>query len=89
MKSQTNEAEGMQTVDWLMGLEDKMYARYGVDSRPAGKTWAFMVLDLAALILDDMEPGEITKEVLDELTENNYHTARRAAVIALRLNKYM
>ena len=49
----------------------------------------YMVLDTARRILDEGGLLEaITPEALDDLTADNYHTARHAAEILLKLKKY-
>ena len=75
-----------ETADRIMTLENDIYDRYRVQSRPADIRYAYMVLDLARLILDEIEdPGEITSTVLDILEDNNFHMGRRAASIAADL----
>lgn len=77
------------TVGTLKRLEDETYTAYGVNSKPAGLAWVNMVLDIAWKIITI--PGlldAITKADLDQLTEENYHTARHAAEVVQRLQKY-
>lgn len=77
-------------VGTLGRLEDKAYNQFGTDHRPPGKQWGYMVLDLARRILDeDNLINTISDADLDQLTEGNFHTARLAAEIALRINKYI
>lgn len=78
------------TVGTLQDLENDIYEAYGVNHKPRGLTWVNMVLDLAKRITN--EPGlldAITEANLDQLTEENYHTARHAAEVALYLKKYI
>lgn len=70
-------------------LENDVFKKYGTDHKPRGKIWLSMTLDLAKLIITDVDLDAITDAVLDELTADNYHTARHAAEIVLRLNKYV
>lgn len=78
----------MNNVETLEQLEDTVYNLYGVTSRPAGNTWAYMVLDLARKIIE-AEGLDITQDDLEQLTEDNAHTARHAANIALYLKRYL
>ena len=78
------------TVGTLERLEDEIYTAYGVDHKPAGLKWVLMALDLAKKITE--EPGlldTITEADLNQLTENNLHTARHAAETAQYLKKYI
>lgn len=85
----TRKAFSSLTVGTLKSLEAEIYKAYGVDSKPAGLKWVEMALDLAKRITE--EPGlldAITEADLDQLTEENAHTARHAAEVALHLKKY-
>ena len=76
----------MKTAERLKQLEEQVFNLYGVSSRPAGADWVKMVLDLARLIVNEgLTP---TPEDLDELTAENYHTARHAAEVVQRLARY-
>ena len=78
------------TVGTLKRLEEETYSAYGVNSKPPGFTWINMALDIAWKITN--EPGlldTITEADLDQLTEENFHTARHAAEVALHLKKYI
>lgn len=89
-KEPTERAESSpEVVAKLETLENNVYKEYKVDSKPAGKTWLYMALDLARKIAE--EPGlleAITDADLDQLTEDNFHTARHAAEVARGLMKY-
>lgn len=77
-------------VESLKRLENESYSYFEVDSKPQGKKWLLMVLDLARRIVE--APGlleAITPEDLEQLTEDNYHTARHAAETVLNLKEYM
>lgn len=85
----TRKAFSSSTVGILKRLEDETYSAYGVNSNPAGLKWVEMALYLAKRITE--EPGlldAITEADLDQLTEENFHTARHAAEMVLHLNKY-
>ena len=85
----TRKAFSSVTVGTLERLEDETYSAYGVNSKPAGLKWVEMALYLAKRITE--EPGlldAITEADLDQLTEENFHTARHAAEVAQCLKKY-
>ena len=76
-------------VGTLEHMEAEIYNAFGTDHRPAGKKWLYMVLDMAGRILDkDGLIEAITEDDLNQLTEDNFHTARHAAEMVLHLNKY-
>jgi hypothetical protein len=78
------------SVESLKRLENESYSYFEVDSKPQGKKWLLMVLDIARRIVE--APGlleAITPEDLEQLTEDNYHTARHAAETVLNLKEYM
>lgn len=77
------------TVEVFRRLQAETYTAYNVTSKPAGDTWIKLTLDLAKRILET--PGlsdRITDEILDQLTEENAHTARHAAEVVRHLKKY-
>lgn len=77
------------TVEILKQLQAETYTTYNVTSKPAGDTWIMLTLDLARRILET--PGlsdRITDGILDQLTEENAHTARHAAEVVRHLKKY-
>ena len=77
------------TVGTLKRLEDETYTAYGVDHRPAGLKWVSLTLDLAKRITDEPDLlNVITEADLDQLTEDNFHTARHAAEVARYLKEY-
>lgn len=77
-------------VGTLERLEDEVYTAHGISSRPAGKEWAYMVLDLGRRILDEDGLLEaVTPADLEALTEDNFHTARHAAEVVLHLKQYI
>ena len=68
-----------------MTIENQIYKKYGVDCRPDPDTWERMIDDIAEAIIE--VPGlveSITIEDLDTLTDQNYHTGRHGAELALR-----
>lgn len=75
----------MNTAETLMQLQDALFYRYKLDSAPAGEMLQKITRELSGAILE--APGlleAITPADLDQLTANNYHTARRAAEMALK-----
>lgn len=70
-------------------LENDVYKKYDTDHKPRGKVWLYMVLDLAKLIAEKVDFDDITEDVLEELTTDNFHTARHAAEAILDLQKYI
>ena len=77
----------MNTTERLMQLQEAVFDLYGYDFIPKNNIWASMVLDIAKQIITEGLADRITPEDLDELTEENYHTARRAAEIAQSLQR--
>ena len=78
----------MDTVSKLQAIDCEIMNRYGLTSRPAGKTWIHVVLDLVRELADnDALTTAIRPEDLDQLTEENFHTMRTAAEIALKLHR--
>ena len=68
----------------IMTIENRIYKKYGVDHRPDPETWRRMITDIADEILKD--PGLvdlITIEDLDTLTDQDFHTGRQGAEVAL------
>lgn len=85
----TRKAFSSVTVGTLKSLEAEIYKTYGVRSKPPGLTWVKMALDLAKRITEAPDLLDtITEADLEQLTEENAHTARHAAEIALHLKKY-
>ena len=77
------------TVEILKRLQGEIYEAYNVTSKPTGDTWIKLTLDLAKRILET--PGlsdRITAKDLDQLTEENAHTARHAAEVIGSLKRY-
>ena len=76
------------TAEKLANMENDVFRAYGMDRRPAGKLWLQMVLDLAKRITEEIPPEDLTPEVLDELTADNFHTVRHAAELVLELWRF-
>lgn len=75
-------------VPLLEALEDDTFRCLGYTSRPTGTDYIKAVLQIAQGALFRGAYKSITPEDLEQLTEDNYHTARRAAQILLDLEKY-
>ena len=75
----------MDTTERLMQMQNAVFDLYGYRSRPAGREWASMVLDLARRIIAEGLAEKITEETLDDLTRENFHTVGTAAEIAKAL----
>ena len=76
-------------VEVIEQLENDIYKKYDTDHKPRGKVWLYIVLDLARLISENVNLDDITETVLEELTADNFHTARHAAETILHLKKYI
>ena len=77
------------TFNEIVGIDNHFWNEYGYTSRPNGYEYIELVLKIADYIAYEAEYiGAITPEVLEMLTANNYHTARKAAEIVLQLGKY-
>ena len=75
------------TVETLELMQDDIYTKYRTKHRPTGTPWVYMVLDLVREIVDrDGLLESITEADLNQLTEENFHTIRTAAEVALHLN---
>lgn len=82
-------SRGADPVQTLERLENEIYQEYQVNHKPAGIMWVNMVIDLAKRITS--EPGllnAISEKHLEQLTQDNFHTARHAAETVLHLKKY-
>lgn len=78
-----------KTVLKIATIETINYQKSGYTSRPYGKEWLRMVTDIQSEIIDRGLAGEITEEVVDELTDWNCHTAAHACKCILSLKPYM
>ena len=70
----------MNTAKELMKLQDAIFDKYGLQSAP-GSSW--LIIELRNQITPELLQA-ITPADLDQLTANNYHTARRAAETRLQ-----
>ena len=75
----------VNVVATLECIEDDVYTQYNVNNFPADRRGALMILDMAKQIINEDLTGRITDDDLDELTEENFHAVRQAAVIARQL----
>lgn len=76
----------MNNSDTIKQLQEDILTAHNVTSRPAGRTWMYIVLDLARRILDADNLAEtITPDDLKQLQTDNYHTATEAVKIVLDL----
>ena len=64
-------------------LENQAYNARELNSNPGGAQWVDMVLEIARDM--NTENLQLTRADMDQLTEDNYHTARRAAEVYGRL----
>lgn len=76
----------MSNSDRVKQLQDDIFSAYYVTSRPAGREWVCIVLDLARRIMDaDSLAEDITADDLAQLVTDNYHTAAEAVKILIDL----
>ena len=75
-------------VPLLEALEDDTLKSLGYTSRPTGTDYIKAVLQIAQGALFRGAYKKITPADLDQLTEDNYHIARRSAQILLDLERY-
>lgn len=76
------------TINKIYDIDTSITLKYDLKQKPKGTRWLYVVLDIAEKILDEIPLEELTPDVLDQLTDQNFHTARHAAEILLHLNKY-
>lgn len=76
------------TVEALQGIQDKVYTARGWNCKPAGNEWLRGLLEMCAGILDAGLLDDITREDLDQLTAENFHTVRHAAEMLLTVSPY-
>ena len=76
------------TFEKIATADNETHARWGVDSRQFGDVYIYMVLDMARAILVRVDVDDITPELLELLTEENFHTARHACEVLLSLDRY-
>lgn len=73
--------------DLLERLEDSAYSHFDVTCRPTGANYVYMVLDIAKSAVAAGLYNKIKLRDLEQLTTDNYHTARKAAQIIYDLQK--
>ena len=75
----------MENATMIMFIDNDVWQKYGVTSRPEGATRQKIIDETAEAIA--ATPGlleAITAADLAALTEHNYHTAREAAELAIK-----
>lgn len=70
-----------QTADIIERIDAEAYKRHGYASRPTGANYCMLLLEIAHGIVENVAPADMTDEMLDVLTWDNYHTARQACEI--------
>lgn len=88
-RTTTETAPNIERVQMLEYFDAAAYDTHGATSKPHGRAWVPIVLDIVDQIFTYMNPADITEADLDQLTADNFHTARHAAEIAIYLNKYI
>lgn len=78
-----------ERVQMLEYFDAAAYDTHGATGKPRGRAWIPIVLDIVDQIFTYMDPADITEADLDQLTADNFHTARHAAEVAIYLNKYV
>lgn len=68
-------------INRIEDISEDTWERHGITSRPTGANYCLLVLDTARSIAEAVTLNDITPEVLDGLTWDNYHTAREAVEI--------
>ena len=76
------------TINQLIQYDNHIWDKYGYTSRPNGRDYIYLVLELAGGIATAFKIEELTQEVQDILTNENYHTLNQAIDIVKHLNKY-
>lgn len=72
----------LNTFDIIAGLNNEAWKRHGLISRPTGPTYCLLLLEIAHAIIENVPPKDLTDELFDYMTDNNYHTARQACEVA-------
>lgn len=68
-------------INRIEDISEDTRERHGITSRPTGANYCLLVLDTARSIAEAITLKELTPEVMDGLTWDNYHTARHACEI--------
>ncbi len=74
-------------VNDLIDIDNYIWDRYGYTSRPSGYEFVELVLNIADHIAYRFNANDITKEVQDILTDENYHTLNKAIDIVKQLQR--
>lgn len=72
-------------VDDLIDVDNYFWGKYGYTSRPSGYEFVELVLNIADYIAYQFDAKDITKEVQEILTNENYHTLNKAIDIVKQL----
>jgi hypothetical protein len=75
------------TANKIMKIDEAICTQKGINSRPAGKEFCFMILDMVRGIIENDLADKIENDDLEILTNENFHSARFAAEIAKRIWK--
>lgn len=81
-----NEKSNFETVRRAAEIEAAAFSAAGYDSKPRGAAWIYLVLDIAKEYA--RQDLQFTAADLDQLTAENYHTARHAAETYINLKRY-
>lgn len=75
-----------KTVQQAAEIEAAAFSAAGYTSKPRGVAWIYLVLDIAKEYA--RQNLKFTGADLDQLTAENYHTARHAAEVYMNLERY-
>ena len=78
----------MRVAQKINEIEFKVFDRRGFNSRPYGRDYMLLFLEIAAEIVNNYLNTEITDEVIDLLEDWNAHTACSAARMLMNRNRY-
>ena len=78
----------MRVAQEIDKIESMVYERRGFDSRPYGRDYMLLFLEIATEIVNNYLNTEITDEVIDLLEDWNAHTACSAARMLMNRNRY-
>ena len=76
------------TYNIITTIQEEAYNRHGLTSRPVGPGYCLLVLEMAHTIIEQLSYKDLTEDVenlLYLLTDNNYHTGRKACELAIEL----
>ena len=72
-------------INDLIDINDYFWNKYGYTSRPAGYNYIELVLNIADMIAYRFNSDDITPDIQEALTNENYHTLNNAIDIVKRL----